>query len=301
MSRPRISLIIPCFNMSKYIEQTLVSIINQDFGNLELIVVDGGSNDGTLEILEGYKKHFAFYISEKDDGQYDAIKKGFSKATGDILCWLNADDIYFPWTLEIVSTIFERNSGIKWLCGLPAFLDEKGLLKKIYTNISAKDKNAIMNGWYQKDGFGFLQQESMFWKKDLYTKVGGLNLKYSLAADFELWTRFAEYSELYTVNLPLAAFRMRKSSLSKANEKGYLKEIKSICGVKKKIPLPFRILGKYMFMNKILRLLKWKRTKIINRPLLTDEFIFEERVCSFSSLSLSQLLLEYSQNKNSEY
>ena len=85
--------------MEKYIEETILSILNQQYPNLELIIVDGGSSDNTLSILSKYKEQISLLISEKDEGQYNAINKGFSKATGEMLAWLNADDVYFPWTL----------------------------------------------------------------------------------------------------------------------------------------------------------------------------------------------------------
>ena len=94
----KISIIVPCYNMEQYIEETLISILNQKYENLELIIVDGLSSDNTLNIISKYEKQISLLISEKDNGQYNAINKGMSFATGDILAWLNADDIYFPWT-----------------------------------------------------------------------------------------------------------------------------------------------------------------------------------------------------------
>ena len=202
MEKLKISIIVSSLNMVSYIEETILSILNQKYKNLELIVIDGGSTDGTLEILKKYADHFSVFLSEKDGGMYYAINKGINLSSGDIIAWLNADDLYFPWTLRTVEKIFFDNPQIEWLCGIPAYLSEDGLLKKIYNNVSAKPQKAILNGWFKNGGYGFLQQESMFWKRDLYFKAEGLNLNFKLAADFELWIKFAKYSELWSLNLP---------------------------------------------------------------------------------------------------
>ena len=89
----KISVVTVCYNMAQYIETTIKSVLSQDYPNLEYIVIDGGSTDGTQQIIEKYKDQLAYYVSEPDNGMYDAINKGFSKATGDIIAWINADDV----------------------------------------------------------------------------------------------------------------------------------------------------------------------------------------------------------------
>jgi len=298
MSNPKISIIVPCLNMASYIESTIKSILNQNYDNLELIIVDGGSTDGTLTVLKQYESNISILLTEKDDGMYHAIRKGIELSSGDIIAWLNADDIYFPWTLRTVANAFSYNTKVEWLCGIPAFLNEDGSLKKIYNNLSAKPKNAILNGWFKDGGYGFLQQESMFWKRELFYKAGKLTLRHRLAADFELWIKYAKYADLWSVNLPLAAFRLRTSSLSKKYKTKYLSEVNDICSNLKKLPLLLRLFGMNDYFNKMMRLLIWKRTKIIHQPFFSDCLIYEERFCSCSSITFSQLLLEFSLKKN---
>ena len=96
----KISIIIPTFNSEEYVEETIKSVINQNYSNLDLILVDGNSTDRTMRIVEKYKEYFSHIVSEADNGQYDAINKGFNLAVGDIFAYLNSDDIYFPWTLN---------------------------------------------------------------------------------------------------------------------------------------------------------------------------------------------------------
>lgn len=297
MYSPKISIIVPTLNMVCYIENTIQSILNQSYDNLELIIIDGGSTDGTLKLLEKYANHFSFYLTEPDEGMYHAITKGIDLSSGNIIAWLNADDVYFPWTLSTVARVFSENSKIEWLCGVPAFISENGSLKKIYNNISAKSQTAISNGWFRKNGFGYLQQESMFWRRELYRKAGGLDLQYKYAADFELWTKFARWAELWSINLPLAGFRLRKTSLSKKYECKYKDEVEIICRKFKSLPIPLLFFGKIRVLNWIVRLLTIKRTKIIHQPMSSELLIYEERYRSHSSLTISQLLLEISKNK----
>ena len=93
---PKISVITPSYNQGIYIEETIQSVLNQNYPNLEYIIIDGGSNDSTVEVIKKYESKIDFWVSEKDKGQADAINRGFAKATGDILCWLNSDDYFFP-------------------------------------------------------------------------------------------------------------------------------------------------------------------------------------------------------------
>lgn len=105
-SLPKISIVMPCLNHEKYIEKSILSVLNQNYYNLELIIIDGGSEDGSLEIIKKYEKYITFWISEKDQGQSHALNKGFSYATGDIYGWLNSDDLYLPETFMLAKDFF---------------------------------------------------------------------------------------------------------------------------------------------------------------------------------------------------
>lgn len=259
----KITVIVPCFNMVDYISQTIESIISQKYGNLELIIIDGGSNDGTLHEIYKYKKYITHFISERDDGQYHAINKGLEIATGDIVSWLNADDTYFPWTLSTVSKIFNKYSDVNWIIGTSAFLNEDGELTQIRKRNGSKPKRYIANGWFNDGLFGYLQQESMFWRKNILNDHGLLNLNYRLASDFELWTRFAIREELVAVDLPLAAFRIRSGSRSNIFKTKYLKEVDDIVRNLKKPSKLRNLLGIISKrINYAQRLLTIKRSKI---------------------------------------
>ena len=124
---PKISIITPTYNSVAFLEATIKSVIEQNYPNLEYIIIDGGSNDGTVEIIERYAEHLAYWISEPDKGMYDALQKGFDKSTGDILGWLNSDDLHFEWTLELIARLFTRFEQVDWLTSnIISGMDEDG-------------------------------------------------------------------------------------------------------------------------------------------------------------------------------
>ena len=292
----KISIVVPVFNMVNTIEQTLGSIWHQNYQNLQVIVVDGGSTDGTKEFLDKNSSKIDILISEKDNGQYHAIQKGINLADGEVVSWLNADDVYFPWTFISVSRCFEMDENIRWISGLPAFLDANGNLSHIHNNLSARPQRSILKGAFRKNVFGYLQQESMFYKKSLWDKVGGINLNYKLAADFELWLRFAEETALVSVNSPLAAFRIDPNSRSKKLVKEYSNEVRFVLdevGSQFKI---IELLSRFSFLNKLIRSLIWRKQNVIYYSVLRKEWIYKSTYRPISTISLSNLLLEVNNN-----
>lgn len=292
---PKISIITPCFNAEKTIEQTLESIHSQGYQNLEHIVMDGGSTDGTMGIIKKYEEHISKIVSKKDKGQYFAIVEGFSYATGDIFCWLNSDDVSLPWTFNVVAELF-ANKKVNWVSGINAFLNKSGVLKKNYNNTSAKYQKGIENGWYCNEGYGYLQQESMFWTKELWRLSGGLNCSYQLAADFDLWIRFASYASLYSVDIPLSGFRIHNDSRSVKLIDKYLSEEKDIRMNLKSLPLFFRIFGKFKSMKFLLRLLCTKKTDLFFQTMTSDQWMLKRVRRPVTGINLYSLLLEVKSN-----
>lgn len=278
--------------MGDYIEYTLKSIVNQEYENYEIIIIDGGSTDHTIPIINKYHSYISIIISEKDRSMYDAINKGMNKATGEIVTWLNADDIYFPWTLKYVSMIFTKFKSIQWICGIPAFLNKEGLLTNIYTHASAKPSEYIKKGWFRKDIFGFLQQEGIFMRKEMYTLAGGLNLNLKYAADFELWTRLSRNNELVSVNIPLAAFRKRKNSLSISCWDKYSEEVELVIAGETKYPNFLWKLSNSFIYKQILRLLTFKRSGIIYYSIVNDQIVYIKSRRSLSSNTITSLILQ---------
>lgn len=295
MKYPKISIITPCYNMEPYIEQTIISVLNQNYPNLEYIVIDGGSSDSTVEIIKKYSQFISLFICEEDDGMYHAIHKGFMHASGDILAWINADDMYFPWTLHTVAHIFNKFPMVEWIHGLPAFINESGSLTHIYDKLSPKPRKFIEKGYFRHGVLGFLQQESMFWKRDLYYRSGGLNLNYKLAADFDLWTRFAKYAELVSLDLPLAAFRRRLKSQSKVSWDKYFSEVlhsAKRCG--KLYPNPLWKFAKSTELNLLLRHLTYGKGSAIYYHLGSEQFAKKKIWGSIAPISIRKLFQQRS-------
>lgn len=295
MSSIKISIIIPVYNMVDYIEQTILSILNQSYPKLEIIVIDGDSKDGTLDILNKYKSYFSVLVSEKDSGQYDAINKGLKLASGEVVAWLNADDVYFPWTLSTVNNVFSTQNDVYWVSGQNAFLDKNGNYSKLYNSLSGKSSKDIQKGYFKKDMFGYLQQEGMFWRKIVLNECGYLNTTYKLAADYELWIRFSNKFDIVTVELPLAAFRIRSSSRSMSQIVEYENEVSTIFKNLKSansLTVNLYMLCSKAFLNKILRLLTWRKCNAYYFSVRKQRWEYKIKARSISPCSLGQLTLE---------
>lgn len=227
----KFTIVTPCYNCCQYIESCILSVMHQTYSNFEHIIIDGGSTDGTLKIIEKYSNLYNMtYISEPDQGMYDAINKGFNFATGDVFSWLNADDSYMPWTLETLSKIFE-NEEYEWVTGIPALMDSNGTLySKKNFDVRTYSQRAIAKGKHHGRGRGFIQQESTFWRRELWEESNGLNVAYKYAGDFDLWKRFAKLTPLYSVNTILSAFRVHDGQKS-ADFINYYGEIEDYCTI----------------------------------------------------------------------
>src|SRR4030095_1996873 len=201
MNWPKISIVTPSFNQAEFLEATFQSVLSQSSPNLEYIVVDGGSTDGSVEIIKRYSRHLSWWCSQPDKGQYDAINKGFERSTGEIMAWLNSDDMYCSWAFKTVASIMSEIAEAEWLTTLhPGYWDWQGYCT-LFDFIPGYSREAFLDGPYLPGGaltsvpvFGStnsIQQESTFWRRSLWEKVGGrICTEYQLAADFDLWSRF---------------------------------------------------------------------------------------------------------------
>jgi glycosyltransferase involved in cell wall biosynthesis len=223
---PKISIVTPVFNQKEFVEFCIGSILNQNYPNLEYIIIDGGSTDGTLDIINKYSAKIDYLLSEPDKGLYDALQKGFAKTTGDIMGWLNSDDILHPHSLFTIAEIFESNDNINWLQGLPAVIDRNN--RTVFTRPARHDKFDFLLKEYH-DGI-FIQQESTYWKRSLWEKAGArISLEYKFAGDFDLWMRFYEKEPLFCTTAMIGAFRYRgEGQLSKDYYAEYLYECDKI-------------------------------------------------------------------------
>ena len=215
---PRISIVTPSYNQAPYLEQTIKSVLNQEYPNLEYIIIDGGSSDGSLEIIKKYESHLAYWCTEKDRGHYHAVNKGFERSTGEIMAWINSDDMYCPWAFRTVGSIFRQFSNVRWITTLNQMIwNQDGLCAFIKT-LPGFSPQAFSDGANIRFGSktsGFIQQESTFWRRSLWAETEELDLALNLASDFDLWARFFEHAQLYGVVSPLAGFRVHSKNRSK--------------------------------------------------------------------------------------
>ncbi len=220
---PMVSLVTPSYNQGQYLEYTMRSILGQGYPRLEYVVMDGGSDDGSRAIIERYTGQLTYWESAKDGGQADAIARGFSHTHGEIMGWLNSDDILVEGALLLVGRIFAALPEVDWISGRVLTMTPAGNLADMGLQ-PAYFRRLIARGWYHGRGLGFIMQEATFWRRSLWERAGGTlaNLHYGL--DYELWKRFARSADLVPVQVPLAAFRHNPQAKSRAIE-SYYREI----------------------------------------------------------------------------
>ncbi len=153
------------------------------------------------------------WISEEDRGMYDAIYKGFNKATGDIYAWLNSDDMYMPWACEIIATVMSKGK-VRWCTGIPCHYSEGGVAHNIPRITPVFSKKYIVKGYMDGRISTFLEQESMFWTRGLWEKCGHVIQKYHMAGDYHLWIEFAKHEKLYTLDSLISGFRIHAGQKS---------------------------------------------------------------------------------------
>lgn len=184
----RITVVTPSFNQGKYIEATLRSVLDQGYPDLELIVNDAGSTDETAEIIDRYASRIAYVQRVPDGGQTDALIQGFQRATGEILAWLNSDDLYEAGALLEVAAHFADNPRDRFIYGDSTWIDEGG-------SVLRRKREMPFNRWIWLRTYNFIPQPSAFWRRDLYEEVGGLDPAFDLAMDTDLFARFSERTE----------------------------------------------------------------------------------------------------------
>ena len=205
---PKITVVTASFNQAHYLEETIRSILLQGYPNLEYIIIDGGSTDGSVDIIRRYEKYLAYWVSEKDKGAADAISKGFKRANGTILAWLNSDDVYRPGALRKVGTAFQRDETIDVVYGNTYWIDGTG-------HILAEKRQTPFSKMAYLCGGADLQQPSTFWTRKIYDKAGGLDGSFRAAFDTDLFFRFfAAEAKFQHIPECLASFRLHSEQIS---------------------------------------------------------------------------------------
>jgi glycosyltransferase involved in cell wall biosynthesis len=213
--RLRFSIVTPSFNHCEFLERTVQSVLNQegDF-DLEYLVMDGGSTDDTPRILKKYEDRLT-WRSEPDRGQSDAINKGLRRATGDIVGWINSDDVLLPGALSRVAEVFRQRPEVAWVHGCCRIIDAHD--RAIRRWVSAyKDWRSRHYSYSRLLTENFISQMTVFWRRELLDQVGYLDATLHLAMDYDLWLRFARRSDPAYLPEPIACFRWYPTSKSGA-------------------------------------------------------------------------------------
>lgn len=214
MEYPRLTIITPSFNQGHFLEETILSVLNQNYPNLEYIIIDGGSTDNSVEIIKKYADKLAYWVSEKDRGQTHAINKGLEQATGEWVAYLNSDDLYTAGALEKITHLL-RDPQVYWIAGECSIINNKGdFIREIKPFIPGNLFGWLIRPFFKADEkCPEIPQQSAFWRRELNTKLGSFNEEFHFCMDFELWVRF--FSNGYRpveVQDVLSCFRYHETS-----------------------------------------------------------------------------------------
>lgn len=221
---PKITIVTPCYNQAQFLERTMLSVLNQKYPNLEYIIVDGGSNDGSVEIIKKYEKYLAYWVSEKDRGQSHALNKGFRKASVDIYGWLNADDLFLPDTFAKVISAFKLSPNKKIVFGDYLNIDKKDNILELNYAFNFNLKHFIFEGFHNN-------AQATFWKSEVHHRFGLFDESLYYTMDYDMLLRFAlnegqkAFKRIPTV---LACFRRHPLQKTQSFSKEVLEEHKKI-------------------------------------------------------------------------
>jgi glycosyltransferase involved in cell wall biosynthesis len=207
---PKISMVTPSYQQGHFLEWTIRSVLEQGYANLDYVVMDGGSTDGTKEILARYRDRLTYCESAPDRGQADAVVRGFEHTSGEIMAYLNSDDLLAPGALDFVARFFAAHPEIDAIYSHRVFIDEQNTVTRHW--ILPPHRNWMMTRW------DYIPQETCFWRRRIYDKVGGIDQSFQFALDYDLFVRFMREGRMERVDRFLGAFREHPSSKTTRQE-----------------------------------------------------------------------------------
>jgi glycosyltransferase involved in cell wall biosynthesis len=202
---PLVSIITPSFNQARYLEATIQSVLGQDYPHIEYIIVDGGSTDGSVDVIKKHEGRLAWWVSEQDKGQTDAINKGFNRASGEILAWINSDDTYNPGAISAAVKYLTENPDVAMVYADCDYIDETGQVIGKF-NAAQTDLRRL------REGYVHIPQQTMFFRAKYWKELGPLDPSFYFAMDYDLWTRIAARAQIkYLAGQTWANFRIHTS------------------------------------------------------------------------------------------
>jgi glycosyltransferase involved in cell wall biosynthesis len=203
---PRISVVTSSFNQGNFLRETIESVINQNYPNLEYFIIDGGSTDNSVEIIREYESQIDWWVSEKDKGQSDAINKGFKKSTGELLCWVNSDDILLPGCLQEIASCYLKNKKPDLIHTNFLHIDSEGVIKRMI-------RIPRQTRFFMYHGVWSVSVPSSFFSAFLFRHVGYLNPDYHISMDLDIWLRMIKAgAKVHYIPKYLGAFRLHQNS-----------------------------------------------------------------------------------------
>lgn len=220
---PKVTLVTPSYNQGQFIEATICSVLNQTYPNIEYIVVDGGSTDESMEIIKAYRHRIDRVIHEKDRGQSDAINKGFRAATGDLVGWINSDDILYPDCISKIVEVYKQHSdGSIYYSNVLDFIDERGEKIELY-QVDIPDRSHLLNKNYN------VLQPGSFYPTELIKRVGFVDESIHYCMDLDLWLRLLEHGPIYTTaRQPIAGCRRWGATKTSTGGRKFLRDIRQV-------------------------------------------------------------------------
>ncbi len=209
--QPLVSIVTPSYNQVAYLEEAMRSVLAQEYSPIEYIVIDGASTDGSVEIIKRHARDFAYWVSEPDAGQADALNKGFARSQGKYMAWLNADDRLRPAAVAEAVAFLETHPNIGMVYGDADFIDARG---RVIGRFAARqtDYRRLLHGYVH------IPQQAAFWRADLWSQVGGLDASLLFAMDYDLWVRLAKITKLQYHPRLWAEFRLHADSKTIQND-----------------------------------------------------------------------------------
>jgi glycosyltransferase involved in cell wall biosynthesis len=209
---PRVSIVTPSYNQARYLEETMLSVLDQGYPNLEYIVMDGGSTDGSVDIIRRHRERLAYWVSERDGGQCDALNRGFARATGEILAWLNSDDTYEPGAINAVAESLQRDPGTRLVYGEGWYVDDAGVRIRPCKFVSKE-----FRGNYLVNRDPILQQAA-FWTQDLWEEVGPLDESLHWVFDWDWFIRAHQRTAFHYIPRFLANYRVHAQAKTRSKD-----------------------------------------------------------------------------------